>query len=73
MNMFAIFDENPAMTFQVIKKKRYSQTDAQTHNVKQYTPPQTMFAGGIMRPFNSCLLVASAGILCKQFDSEEAV
>ena len=74
MNMFARFDENPAMNLQVIKKKkRYGQTDAPTHTVKQYTPPQTMFAGSIMRPFNSCLLVASAGILCKQFDSDEAV
>ena len=26
-----------------------------------------------MSPFNSCLLVASAGNLCKQFDSDEAV
>ena len=33
MNMFARFDENPAMTLQVIKKTK--------------TPPQTKFAGGI--------------------------
>ena len=32
MNMFARFDENPAMTLQVIKKtKRYGRTDGQTH------------------------------------------
>ena len=31
MNMFARFDENPAMTLQVIKKtKRYGRTDART-------------------------------------------
>ena len=32
MNMFARFDENPAMTLQDIKKtKRYGQTDGRTH------------------------------------------
>ena len=31
MNMFARFDENPAMTLQVIKEtKRYGRTDGQT-------------------------------------------
>ena len=31
MNMFARFDENPAMTFQDIKEtKRYGRTDART-------------------------------------------
>ena len=31
MNMFARFDENPAMTLQVIKEtKRYGRTDART-------------------------------------------
>ena len=52
MNMFARFDENPAMTLQDIKKtKRYGQTDARTHartdNVKTVYQPQTKFAGGI--------------------------
>ena len=43
MNMFARFDENPAMTLQDIKKKqRYSRTDARTDNVK------TKFSGGII-------------------------
>ena len=32
MNMFAMFDENPAMTLQDIKEtKRYGRTDARTH------------------------------------------
>ena len=32
MNMFARFDENPAMTLRVIKEtKRYGRTDARTH------------------------------------------
>ena len=56
MNMFARFDENPAMTLRVIKEtKRYGQTDgrmhgrtdARTDNVKTVYPLQTKFAGGI--------------------------
>ena len=56
--MFARFDENPAMTLQDIKKtKHYGWTDAWTHtrthahtdNVKTVYPPQTKFAGGIMK------------------------
>ena len=56
MNMFARFDENPAMTLQDIKEtKRYGRTDAhtdarthaRTDNVKTVYPPQTKFAGGI--------------------------
>ena len=44
MNMFARFDENPAMTLQDIK-------DARTDNVKTVYPPQTKFAGGIITAF----------------------
>ena len=37
MNMFARFDENPAMTLQDIKKtKRYGRTDACTHGQREY-------------------------------------
>ena len=65
MNMFARFDENPAMTLRVIKEtKRYGRTDGQTHgrtdartdgrtdNVKTVYPLQTKFAGGIMKGLN---------------------
>ena len=53
MNMFARFDENPAMTLQDIKEtKRYGWTDARTDNVKTVYPPQTKFAGGITRRKN---------------------
>ena len=46
MNMFARFDENPAMTLRVIKEtKRYGQTDARTDNMKTVYPLQTKFAG----------------------------
>ena len=53
MNMFARFDENPAMNLQDIKEtKRYGRTDARmearTDNVKTVYPLQTKFAGGIM-------------------------
>ena len=52
MNMFARFDENPAMTLRVIKEtKRYGRTHGRTHgrtdNVKTVYPLQTKFAGGI--------------------------
>ena len=57
MNMFARFDENPAMTLQDIKEtKQYGRTDertdgrthARTDNVKTVNQPQTKFAGGII-------------------------
>ena len=52
--MFARFDENPAMTFRVIKEtKRYGRThgrtDARTDKVKTVYPLQTKFAGGITK------------------------
>ena len=47
MNMFAKFDENPAMTLQDIKKtKCYGRTDTHTDNMKTVYPPQTKFGGG---------------------------
>ena len=58
MNMFAMFDENPAMTLQDIKEtKRYGRTDTRTHAhtdartdiVKTVYPPQTKSAGGIIK------------------------
>ena len=60
MNMFARFDENPAMTLRVIKEtKRYgrtdTRTDGRTDNVKTVYPLQTKFAGGInMRTHHEC-------------------
>ena len=50
--MFARFDENPAMTLQVIKKtKRYGWTDARTtharmDNVKTVYPTTNKVCGG---------------------------
>ena len=57
MNIFARFDENPAMTLRIIKEtKRYGRTHARTDgrsdrrmdNVKTVYPLQTKFAGGII-------------------------
>ena len=51
MNIFAKFDENPAITLQVIKKtKRYGRTDGRTHgrtdNVKTVYPTTNKVCGG---------------------------
>ena len=57
MNMFARFNENPAMTLQDIKEtKRYGRTHAQTDNVKTVYPLQTKFAGGITRAHLDCVV-----------------
>ena len=63
MNMFARFDENPAMTLQDIKKQNVTdertharthiRTHAHTDNVKTVYPPQTKFAGGIKRKIST--------------------
>ena len=42
MNMFARFDENPAMTLQDIKEtRRYRRTDARTHRQRENSIPTT--------------------------------
>ena len=60
MNMFARFNENPAMTLQDIKETKHygrtdgrtdRRTDARTDNVKTVYPLQTKFAGGITTSF----------------------
>ena len=68
MNMFARFDENPAMTLEDIKEtKRYgrtdARTDARTDNVKTVYPPQTKFAGGIkMYPVIMSIQIHARGL-----------
>ena len=64
MNMFARFDENPAMTLRVIKEtKRYGRTD-----VKTVYPLQTKFARGIIKNFSSlcesCIMLGLEYSLC---------
>ena len=52
MNMFARFDENPAMTLRVIKEtKRYGRTDGWTHGStdgqrENSIPPTNKVCGG---------------------------
>ena len=48
MNMFARFDENPAMTLRVIKEtKRYGWTDARTDGQRENSiPPTKKVCGG---------------------------
>ena len=47
MNMFARFDENPAMTLRVIKEtKRYGRTDARTDGHENSIPPTNKVCGG---------------------------
>ena len=42
MNMFARFDENPAMTLQAIKEtKRYGRTDGRTDGQRENSIPTT--------------------------------
>ena len=61
MNMFARFDENPAMTLRVIKEtKRYRRTDGRTDNVKTVYPLQTKFAGGIITKRGLTLVATTA-------------
>ena len=53
MNMFARFEENPAMTLQDIKEtKCYGRKHAHTDKVKTVYPPQTKLAGGIISLFS---------------------
>ena len=54
MNMFARFDENPAMTLEDIKEtKRYGQTDRRTHGQRENSiPTKNKVCGG----YNNFLL-----------------
>ena len=76
MNMFARFDENPAMTLRVIKEtKRYGRThghtdgrmDGRTDNVKTVYPLQTKFAGGINMKTFTHICVSSVPYSDKMF------
>ena len=64
MNMFARFNENPAMTLQDIKEtKRYGRTHGRTDNVKTVYPLQTKFAGGITTEMSFSNLAQSSVLL----------
>ena len=53
MNMFARFDENPAMTLRVIKEtKRYGRTDGRTDRQRENSiPPTNKVCGGYKNVF----------------------
>ena len=53
MNMFARFDENPAMTLRVIKEtKRYGRTHGRTHGHRENSIPPTNKVCGGYNKFN---------------------
>ena len=50
MNMFARFDENPAMTLRVSKEtKRYGRTDARTDGQRENSIPPTNKVCGVYK------------------------
>ena len=68
MNMFARFEENPAMTLQDIKEtKRYGWKYRRTDNVKTVYPPQTKFAGGIKTGISVVQHIFKEWKLCVRF------
>ena len=72
MNMFARFDENPAMTLRVIKEtKRYGRThgrtDARTDNVKTVYPYKQVCGG-----YNK-MVVIRAGPFSRPFFGSQLV
>ena len=67
MNMFARFDENPAMTLEDIKEtKRYVRTDARTHahtdgQRENSIPTTNKDCGGIMKWRSKIVCVGGGG------------
>ena len=62
MNVFARFDENPAMTLQDIKEtKRYGRTNAHTDNVKTVYPNTNKVCGGYNNISFGCVKETSPG------------
>ena len=62
--MFARFDENPAMTLQVIKEtKRYGRTDGRTDGQRENSiPPTNKVCGG----YNYCLMQVESIAECSK-------
>ena len=67
MNMFARFDENPAMTLRVIKEtKRYGRTDGRTHGQRENSiPPTNKVCGGYKELSNQHVLTINSESLQK--------
>ena len=68
MNMFARFDENPAMTLRVIKEtKRYgrmdARTDGRTHGQRENSiPPTNKVCGGYNKTVGFGVFIFSFGV-----------
>ena len=72
MNMFARFNENPAMTLQDIKEtKRYGRTDGRTDRQRENSiPPTNKVCGGykyIWAHENTCLKADVTKLACTPF------
>ena len=69
MNMFARFDENPAMTLQLLKKQNVTdgRTDGQTEatdNVKTVYPTTNKVCGGYNKAMHAyCIIVPEKSLL----------
>ena len=69
MNMFARFDENPAMTLQVIKKtKCYGRTEGCTDNVKTVYPTTNKVCGGYNKGLEDNGSLMKVEAYCNTFD-----
>ena len=65
MNMFARFDENPAMTLRVIKEtKRYGRTDGHTDGQRENSiPPTNKVCGGYKNSFRNKIIPSESNSL----------
>ena len=64
MNMFARFDENPAMTLRVIKEtKRYGRTDGRTDGQRENSIPPTNKVCGGYKDWHSYTLIRYPNLL----------
>ena len=76
MNMFARFDENPAMTLRVIKEtKRYGRTDARTDGQRENSiPPTNKVCGGyknkVCGGYNKTMSYPNHLIVCTVYESD---
>ena len=70
MNMFARFNENPAMTLQDIKEtKRYGRTDARTDGQRENSiPPTNKVCGGYKKMSVFILVGGKYGDISKLFE-----
>ena len=67
MNMFARFDENPAMTLRVIKEKKALRTDGRTDGQRENSiPPTNKVCGGYKNNWQNSIRVRTKKQLNRQ-------